>query len=51
MKLYAVAAAYEGIDSVFSTIELAQAYIAEHPGSDFYIGEIEIDNPDHWVAL
>lgn len=49
MKLYAVAAAYEGIYAVFSTVELAQAFIAEHPGADYYIGEIEVDNPLHWV--
>ena len=51
MKLYAVAVAYEGIYSVFSSVELAKAYIAEADDLSMYVLEIEVDNPAYSVEI
>lgn len=44
MKVYAVSIAYEGAIKLFSTIEKAQAYIAEHIAEmDLFIEVMEVE--------
>ena len=54
MTIYAVAISFEGIHSVFSTLELANAYIENNRdivGWDASVATIQLDNPDtfQWV--